>query len=189
MRSGSRLRINAQLVQIAGDVPLWAGRFDRELKDVFVIQDEISRAIVNKLRLTLGRGQRRYETNLEAYELYLKGHALAVRRNTSNAQKAAELFEQVIASDPAFAPAYAGLVDAYAFMSMEIQGIPSEGLRAVAHAAGGREGASKSIRCWPRRTPPWVCCTRASATGRSAEDLSSEPSSSTQLSRGPAPTM
>jgi TolB-like protein/tRNA A-37 threonylcarbamoyl transferase component Bud32 len=126
MRSGSKLRINAQLVQVAGDVPLWAERFDRELKDVFVIQDEISRAIVNKLRLTLGRGQRRYETNLEAYELYLKAHALVVRRNTSNAQKAAGLFEQVIASDPAFAPAYAGLVDAYAFMSMEIQGIPSE---------------------------------------------------------------
>ena len=126
MRSGSKLRINAQLVSIAGDVPLWAERYDRELKDVFAIQDEISRAIVNKLRLTLGRGQRRYETNLEAYELYLKGHALAVRRNTSNAQKAAGLFEQVIASDPAFAPAYAGLVDAYAFMSMEIQGIPSE---------------------------------------------------------------
>ncbi|HEY6615379.1 MAG TPA: tetratricopeptide repeat protein, partial [Vicinamibacterales bacterium] len=126
LRSGSKLRINAQLVSIAGDVPLWAERYDRELKDVFAIQDEISRAIVNKLRLTLGRGQRRYETNLEAYELYLKGHALVVRRNTTNAQKAAELFEQVIASDPAFAPAYAGLVDAYAFMSMEIQGIPSE---------------------------------------------------------------
>ena len=126
MRSGSKLRINAQLVSIAGDVPLWAERYDRELKDVFAIQDEISRAIVNKLRLTLGRGQRRYETNLEAYELYLKGHALAVRRGTFNAQKAAELFDQVIERDPAFAPAYAGLADAYAFMSMEIQGIPSE---------------------------------------------------------------
>ena len=126
LRSGSKLRINAQLVSIAGDVPLWAERYDRELKDVFAIQDEISRAIVNKLRLTLGRGQRRYETNLEAYELYLKGHALAVRRGTVNAQKAAELFDQVIERDPAFAPAYAGLADAYAFMSMEIQGIPSE---------------------------------------------------------------
>ena len=76
LRSGNKLRINAQLVQVAGDVPLWAERFDRELKDVFAIQDEISRAIVNKLRLTLGRGQRRYDTNLEAYELYLKAHAL-----------------------------------------------------------------------------------------------------------------
>ena len=121
MRSGSKLRINAQLIQIAGDVPLWAERFDRELKDVFAIQDEISRAIVNKLRLTLGRGQRRYETNLEAYELYLTARAVVARRGTSNAQKAAELFEQVIKTDPAFAPAYAGLVDAYAFMSMDIE--------------------------------------------------------------------
>ena len=80
MRSGSKLRINAQLVQIAGDVPLWAERFDRELKDIFAIQDEISRAIVNKLRLTLGRGQRRYDTNLEAYELYLKARVLVGRR-------------------------------------------------------------------------------------------------------------
>lgn len=126
MRSGSRLRINAQLIQIAGDVPLWADRFDIELEDVFAVQDEISRAIVNKLRLTLGRGQRRYETNLEAYELYLRGRALVARRATSNAQKAAQLFEQVIERDSAFAPAYAGLVDAYAFMSMEIQGIPAE---------------------------------------------------------------
>ena len=73
MRSGSRLRINAQLIQIAGDVPLWAERYDRELNDVFAIQDEISRAIVNKLRLTLGGGQRRYDTNFEAYEAYLRG--------------------------------------------------------------------------------------------------------------------
>jgi len=122
MRSGSKLRINAQLFRVADDVPLWAERYDRELKDVFAIQDEISRAIVNKLRLTLGRGQRRYDTNLEAYELYLKGRALVARRGTSNAQKAAELFEQVLKTDPVFAPAYAGLADAYTFMSMEIEG-------------------------------------------------------------------
>jgi serine/threonine-protein kinase len=126
MRSGSRLRINVQLVQVAGDVPLWAERFDRELQDIFAIQDEISRAIVNRLRLTLGRGQRRYQTNLEAYELYLTARAVVGRRGTASAQQAAELFEQVIAKDPAFAPAYAGLVDAYAFMSMEIQGLPFE---------------------------------------------------------------
>ena len=126
MRSGSKLRINAQLIEIAGDVPLWAEQFDRELKDVFAIQNEISSAIVNKLRLTLGRGQRRYETNLQAYELYLTARAVVARRGTSNAQKAAELFEQVIKTDPAFAPAYAGLADAYAFMSMDIQGRPDQ---------------------------------------------------------------
>jgi serine/threonine-protein kinase len=126
LRVGNRLRINAKLVQVAGDVPLWADKFDRELKDIFVIQDEISRAIVNKLRLTLGRGQRRYDTNVEAYELYLKARALVDRRGMVNAQNAAELFEQVIAKDAAFAPAHAGLASAYAFMSVPYRGISFE---------------------------------------------------------------
>jgi serine/threonine-protein kinase len=118
LRAGNKLRVNAQLVQVAGDVPLWAGRFDRELKDVFAIQDEISRAIVNRLRLTLGRGQRRYDTNMEAYELYLKGLSLLDRMDHRQASaKSAELFQQVIDTDPSFAPAHAGLANAYASMS------------------------------------------------------------------------
>ena len=54
----------------------WSNSFDREVKDVFAIQDEISRSIVNQLRLKLGQGQRRYNTNLEAYDLYLKAQTL-----------------------------------------------------------------------------------------------------------------
>jgi TolB-like protein len=118
LRAGNQLRVNAQLVLVAGDVPLWAERFDRELKDVFAIQDEISRAIVNKLRLTLGRGQRHYETNTEAYELYLKGRTLLERMDLREASaRSAELFQQVIDADPSFAPAHAGLANAYAAMS------------------------------------------------------------------------
>ena len=117
LRSGNRLRINARLVQVAGDVPLWAESFDRELNDIFAIQDEISRAIVNKLRLTLGTGQRRYDSDVDTYILYLKARALVGRRGEQNARTAAELFQQVVKSDPAFAPAYAGLVDAYGLMS------------------------------------------------------------------------
>ena len=90
LRSGNRLRINAQIVQVAGDVPLWSERFDRELKDVFAIQDEISRAIVNRLRLTLGTGQRRYNTNPEAYELYLKARAMLDRRGSGAANRIPE---------------------------------------------------------------------------------------------------
>jgi TolB-like protein/Tfp pilus assembly protein PilF len=117
LRLGNRLRINARLIEVAGDIPLWSDQFDRELKDVFAIQDDISTAIVNKLRLTLDRGQRRYDTNVEAYELYLKGHTLVGRRGIPNLEKAAELFQQVLAKDPAFAPAQAGLANAYALMS------------------------------------------------------------------------
>jgi serine/threonine-protein kinase len=118
LRADGRLRINAQLVRVADDVPLWSDRFDRELKDVFAIQDEISRSIVNQLRLELGRGQRRYDTNLVAYDLYLKARALVRYVGPEEARVAAGLFTQVIASDPAFAPAYAGLADAWAAMSI-----------------------------------------------------------------------
>ena len=116
--SNNRLRVFAQLVQIAGDVPLWSERFDRELQDVFLIQEEISRAIVNKLRLTLGQGQRRYDLDPETYELYVKARALAARHGLADPTKAVEMFGQVIARDPGFAPAYAGLVNAYAWLSM-----------------------------------------------------------------------
>jgi serine/threonine-protein kinase len=118
LRSEGSLRINAQLVRVADDTPLWSQRFDRELKDIFAIQDEISRSIVNELRLKLGRGQRRYNTNLEAYDIYLRARALIRHVGPGEARAAVELFNQVIAKDPAFAPAYAGLADAWAAMSI-----------------------------------------------------------------------
>ena len=117
LRSDGRLRINAQLVRAADDVPIWSNSFDRELKDVFAIQDEISRSIVNELRLKLGRGQRRYNTNLEAYDLYLRARARVQHAGLGETRAAVELFDQVIARDPAFAPAYAGLADAWAALS------------------------------------------------------------------------
>jgi eukaryotic-like serine/threonine-protein kinase len=124
-RSGTRLRINAQLVQIDGDIPLWSERFDREIEDVFAIQDEISRAIVNKLRLTLNRGQRRYDTNLHAYDTYLKARTL-MGRGVELAREAAVLFEQVIAEDPAYAPAHAGLASAWAELSYTALGVSAD---------------------------------------------------------------
>jgi TolB-like protein/Flp pilus assembly protein TadD/predicted Ser/Thr protein kinase len=126
LRSDGRLRINAQLVRAADDVPLWSKSFDRESKDVFTVQDEISRAIVNELRLTLGRGQRRYQTNLEAYDLYLKARAHGSPVDPKEAKIAADLFQRVIDSDPSFAPAYAGLADAWAAMSINRLGVPAK---------------------------------------------------------------
>ena len=75
MRAAQQLRINVQLVRVRDGFPLWSGGYDRELTDVFAIQDEISRGIVNSLRLKLGRGRRHYETSVEAYDLYLRGRA------------------------------------------------------------------------------------------------------------------
>jgi TolB-like protein len=78
LQSGQQLRINAQLVRVRDDFPLWSGKYDGELTDVFAIQDEISRGIVNELRLKLGHGRRRYETSAEAYDLYLHARALQI---------------------------------------------------------------------------------------------------------------
>ena len=79
LRAGQQLRINVQLVRVRDDFPLWSGRYDRELTDIFAIQDDISVGIVNNLRLKLGRGRRRYETSVEAYDLYLHARALPQR--------------------------------------------------------------------------------------------------------------
>jgi serine/threonine-protein kinase len=123
IRDGTRLRITAQLMEVTGNAPLWSEQFDRELKDVFSIQEEVSRAIVNRLRLRLGDVRRRHETNLDAYDSYLRGRALVDRRGIANMQKAAAFFERAIALDPAFGPAHAGLANAYAFMSFPNRGI------------------------------------------------------------------
>jgi TolB-like protein/Tfp pilus assembly protein PilF len=112
LRIGNRLRVDAQLVRVRDDFPLWSGRYDRMLTDVFAIQDEISRGIVNSLRLKLGRGRRRYETSTEAYDLYLQARALGIQQGLAGELASVTRFEQAIAKDPSFAPAYAGLAAA-----------------------------------------------------------------------------
>ena len=117
LRSGSQLRINAQLVRVRDDLPLWSGRYDRELTDVFAIQDEISRGIVNSLRVKLGRGRRRYETSTEAYDLYLRARTFELEPALTGIRQSLGPFEQAVAMDPSFAPAYAGLAAAYVALS------------------------------------------------------------------------
>ena len=100
LRSGDQLRINTQLIRVSDDTSLWSGRFERDFTDIFFIQDEISRSVVNELRLKLGRGKRRYDTNLVTYELYLKARSLLVPRDPPGARQSIELFEKAIARDP-----------------------------------------------------------------------------------------
>jgi TolB-like protein/Flp pilus assembly protein TadD len=138
LRSDGRLRINARLIRASDDVPIWSRSFDRESKDVFAIQDEISRSIVNELRLTLGRGQRRYNTNLEAYELYLRARAHGSPVDPARGKIAADLFQRVIDEDPSFAPAYAGLAEAAAVMSINRFGVPADEAFAIMEPAATR---------------------------------------------------
>ena len=111
LRSGQQLRINVQLVRVRDDFALWSGRYDEELTDIFKIQDEVSRGVVNSLRLKLGRGRRRYETSAQAYDLYLRARALQQRGVLGYSQSIGPL-EDAIVKDPSFAPAYAGLAAA-----------------------------------------------------------------------------
>jgi serine/threonine protein kinase/Flp pilus assembly protein TadD len=116
-RAGNRLRITAQLINIADGYHIWSERYDREMADVFAIQDEIVESIVKALAPALSGNAktavRRPTENLEAYELYLKGRHSWHLRSPSALQAAMRYFEQVIALDPDYALAYAGLADCF----------------------------------------------------------------------------
>ena len=117
-KAGNRVRITAQLVDATTDYHLWAERYDRELQDIFAVQDEVTQKIVTALevKLTEGEQQRFGRTptaNMEAYEYFLRGlESFAHRTPESNAQ-ARQMFERAITLDPNFAAAYARLGRAY----------------------------------------------------------------------------
>jgi serine/threonine protein kinase len=118
-RSGTRLRINAQLVDTHTDFPLWSERFDREMKDVFEIQDEMARKIAEALRVTLSAEEVealavKPTENLQAYDLYLRGKRYARRQTRQDLEFALQMFENAVAIDASFALAYAACANACA---------------------------------------------------------------------------
>ena len=117
-KSGNRLRIMAQLINVADGYHIWSERFDRELQDIFEVQDEIAKTIADRLKVTLGAERekplvRAGTKNLEAYQLYLKGRFHWNKRTPEAMKKAIECFQQAIKEDPAYALAYTGLADNY----------------------------------------------------------------------------
>jgi serine/threonine protein kinase/Tfp pilus assembly protein PilF len=120
-KSGNKLRITAQLSEVNNGYQIWSERYDREMDDVFAIQDEISLEIVNKLRLKLGGKERsllfkRYTEDLEAYNLYLRGRYHLNKRTKEGLKKAIEYFEKAIDKNPTYALAYAGIADYYTLL-------------------------------------------------------------------------
>jgi TolB-like protein/Flp pilus assembly protein TadD len=139
-RAGQRLRITAQLTSVRDGRTLWSERYDRELADVFAIQDEIARTIVDTLRATLLQDLGdptpvRYRANLKAYQHYLKGRYMWNRRTPAAIAEGIQYFEAAIAEDAGYALAYTGLADSYA-LQIDYRGAPvREGLeRARAEA-------------------------------------------------------
>jgi len=121
-KSGTRLRITAQLINAADGYHLWSERYDREMKDIFDVQDEITLAVIDALKVKLLGEEKaavlkRHTTNPEAHEFYLRGLSFFIKFTAEFFQKAIESFEQAIAIDPNYASAYAGLAESYTEMS------------------------------------------------------------------------
>jgi len=111
-RAGNRLRINTQLMDAKTDFPVWSERYDREMADVFEVQDEIARKIAEALRVTLSPQEQeelaaRPTENLQAYDLYLRGKSYARRLTRQDLEFALQMFENAVTLDPAFALAHA----------------------------------------------------------------------------------
>ena len=120
-KAGNRVRIIAQIVKVGDESLLWSEQYNREMDDVFAIQDEITLAIVDKLELELLGGEKaklvkRYTENSEAYDLYLKGQFFWKKRTEEALKKGIEYFERAIEKDPNFALAYAGLAQCYCLL-------------------------------------------------------------------------
>jgi serine/threonine protein kinase/Tfp pilus assembly protein PilF len=119
-KAGNRLRITAQLIKTSDGSHIWSERYDREMEDVFDIQDEISLAIVENLKVKLlGKEEaaivKRYTENVEAYMLYLKGRHFWQMLSLEGFEQAIEFYENALKKDPEYALAYAGIADVYNF--------------------------------------------------------------------------
>ena len=115
-RAGNRLRINTQLVDTQTDFPLWSERYDREMKDVFEVQDEIAHKIAEALRITLSPQERQAlaakpTENAQAYDLYLRGRNYARRLSRQDLEFALQMFGHAVSLDPDFALAHAAIAN------------------------------------------------------------------------------
>ena len=139
-RAGNRLRITAQLVNASDGYHLWSERYDREMADVFDIQDEITASIVKTLEPALLGKQKpvanRHTSNVQAYELYLKGRHFWHQRSSSTLQAGITYFNEAIKLDPRYALAHAGLADSYAVL--RVYGLVSQDAKPQAEAAAKR---------------------------------------------------
>jgi serine/threonine protein kinase/tetratricopeptide (TPR) repeat protein len=117
-KAGNRVRITSQLIKVSDESLLWSEQYNRDLEDVFAIQDEISLAIVDRLNLSLFGDEKaellkRHTEDIEAYDIYLKGRYFWYKRTEEGLKRALEYFEKAIEKDPDYALAYVGIADSY----------------------------------------------------------------------------
>ena len=160
-KQGDRVRIVAALVNAADGIQLWTQTFDRQLKDIFVVQEEIARAVADSLKVTLlGTDNRSAQAsttdNAEAHNAYLQGHFHLLRRNVEDFRKAIDYYDQAIQLDPNYALAYAERAEALAFMG------DLTGQRTTAYPKA-RSDAEKAVAIAPalaeaRAALGWIRC-------------------------------
>jgi len=139
-RAGDRVRVTAQLVRAATDTHLWAESYERDLRDVLALQDEVARAIVSEINVKLSsQEQTRLASarpvNPHAYELYLKGRFYWSKRTDEGLKNSVGYFNQALEEDPTYALAWAGLADTYLNMGGEYRLLPPPEARPRAKAA------------------------------------------------------
>jgi adenylate cyclase len=122
-KSGMRLRITAQLVNVADGYHLWSECYDRKLKDVFAIQEEIAHSIVRSLEVKLSDTEKRLlervpTKNIEAFDFYIRGRQFFYQSKRKSIECAIEMFAHATAKDPVYALAYAGMADCYSYLYM-----------------------------------------------------------------------
>ncbi len=145
-KAGGRIRITAQLIESSGGSHLWSQVYDRDLADVFAVQDEIAGAVVAALKVKL-LGERkpdareRRTANLEVYNQYLLGRQFFNRSNPEGTRRAVKAFEQALALDPTYAPAWAGLAQASFFAARWLGGTVVEVTEAQERALAAAEKA------------------------------------------------
>jgi TolB-like protein/Flp pilus assembly protein TadD len=165
-KAGNRLRITAQLINVTDGYHLWSERFDRELEDVFAIQDEISLAIAERLKVQLLSEEHAAPSsprtdNLEAYNLYLKGRHLWSRRSPDHVRRAMEYFREALEKDPDYARAHVGIADCYIILENFAVISPEEAFREAgraierALALDERNAEAHASMAWVRWVRDW----------------------------------
>ena len=119
--AGNRIRITAQLTSVRDGYHLWAERFDRQVEDIFDLQNEVSEKIVDALKISLTDSERQAlaqkpTDDLRAYDCYMRGRELLYLKGRRNTENAIQMFTDAVAIDPGFASSYAGLAEAYSSM-------------------------------------------------------------------------
>jgi eukaryotic-like serine/threonine-protein kinase len=129
-KAGDRLRVTAQLINVKDGYHIWSGKFDRDLKDIFAIQDEIAQTVANALEISLKPGQslamRGVQTNLDAYHHYLKGRYYWNQMTAEGFQKALSHFQEALKLDPSYGAASAGIADYFTILGLWSLAQPSE---------------------------------------------------------------